>query len=98
VITIKKLTLVILIISLGFAIAGCSAKEEISSADEIDLSEELKTIEAFGLVKAEETKDIIIDFPAIVEEAHVKEGQHLSLNNPIFTLDLSEYGMQILNK
>jgi len=98
VITIRRLTLIILIVCLGLVTSGCSPKEEISSAQEVDLSEESKIIEAFGLIKAEESKDIIIDFPAIVNEVHVKEGQYISFEDPIFTLDLSEYESQITSK
>ena len=95
---IKKMTIVILVACLGFFISSCSPEKEISTIEEVDLSQELKVIEAFGLVKAEESKDVIIDFPAVVQEVLVNEGQKLSLNDPILTLDLSQYQSQISDK
>ncbi|WP_242661305.1 HlyD family secretion protein [Alkaliphilus metalliredigens] len=96
--TIKKMTLVISIVFLGFLMVACSKDEEISNVEEVDLSHELKIIEAFGLIKAEESKDIIIDFPAVVQEVLVKDGQHIGFHTPILTLDLSEYQSQITDK
>ena len=98
VVKIQKLTFLILIVCLGFFVSSCSPKKEIPTIDEVDLSQELKVIEAFGLVKAEESKDVIIDFPAVVQEVLVKEGQKLSLNDPILTLNLSQYQSQISDK
>lgn len=96
--TIKKLFFFLVIICIGILMVSCSPKEEITSTEEVDLSNELKIIEAFGLIKAEESKDVIIDFPAVVQEILVKEGQHIRLHDPILTLDLSQYQLQILDK
>jgi len=97
-ISLKKLNLVILCICLAIFTASCSPKEEVSAVDEVDLSSESKVVEAFGFVKAEESKDVIVDFPAIVLDVLVEEGQHVGHREPIMTLDLSEYQSQISNK
>lgn len=94
----KKITLIILIISLITITAGCSNKGAEADVEEVDLSQELKVIEAFGLVKSQETKNIIIDFPASVKEVFVKEGQLIGLGDPIMTLDLSEYLSKVASK
>ncbi|WP_244272644.1 HlyD family secretion protein [Natronincola peptidivorans] len=94
----RNIILVLLVISLAFIVTGCSGNGEETHVEEVDLSQELKTVEAFGLVKAEETKNIIIDFPATVEEIFVKEGQQISFQDPIFTLDFPQYVSEIFNK
>ncbi|WFA08639.1 efflux RND transporter periplasmic adaptor subunit [Tissierella sp. Yu-01] len=88
---IKKITLIILIIYMGVFGASCSKGEDISAVQEVDLSDEAQTVEAFGVIRVDESKDVIIDFPAIVQEVIAKEGQHLGLYDPILTLDLSDY-------
>lgn len=77
---------------------GCSTKNDEPAAVEVDLSQESKEIEAFGLVKTEESKYITIDFPAEILEVLVKEGQHVTYNEPIMTFDLSQYESQISEK
>lgn len=77
---------------------GCSSKGEEPATVEVDLSQESKEIEAFGVVKAEDTKYITIDFPAEILEVLVKEGQHVTYNDPILTFDLSMYESQLLEK
>ncbi len=94
----KKLILAIISICLLITAAGCSTREDEPATAEVDLSGELKEVEAFGLVKAEESRDIIIDFPAIVSEVLVKEGQHVSMHDPILTLDSAQYESQLSNK
>lgn len=94
----KKLILAIISICLLITAAGCNTREDEPATAEVDLSGELKEVEAFGLVKAEETRDIIIDFPAIVTDVLVKEGQHVNLHDPIMVLDLTQYESQLLNK
>ena len=87
----KKLSAIILIIGLSILMVSCNGDEETSLVEEVDLSSEMKEIEAFGIVKAVESKDVIIDFPAKVLDVIAIEGQHLGLNDPILTLDLSDY-------
>lgn len=93
-----KYALVLIIIFLAIIISSCSKENETPTTVEVDLSKESKEIEAFGIVKAEDYKDIIIDFPAVVSEILVKEGQHVGLHEPILTLDLSQYQSQIQNE
>lgn len=95
---IKSIALTILIISIGVFGIGCSKNEDISTIEEIDLSDEIKIIEAFGLVKADETTDVIIDFPAKVLEVIVEEGHYIGLNDPILSLDLFDYHTMVSDK
>lgn len=91
---LNKLCLITAIIFL-IIITGCNSKKQESATMEVDLSQETKEIEAFGLVKAEETKYITIDFAAEILEVLVKEGQHVNYNDPILKLDLSQYESQL---
>lgn len=92
---LRKLSIVLLVICFIITMSGCSKKQEVTTVEEVDLSHESKTIEAFGTVKAEESKDVVIDFESVVTDVLVKEGQHVALNEPILTLDLSKYLSQI---
>ena len=48
-------------------------------------------IEAWGEVKYTRMENISIDFPSIVTDVSVKEGDRVTLGQPLVTLDLSEY-------
>ncbi len=48
-------------------------------------------LEAWGEVKVDKTYAISIDFPSIVTDIKVKEGDHVSLGQELVTLDISEY-------
>lgn len=87
-----------LILTLIIVSFGCNNNGEETLVEEVDLSEELKTIEAFGLVKSQIKKNVVIDFPATVKEVLVNQGQQLSLGDPIMTLDMSEYITEVSNR
>ena len=91
---LKKIILV-LIILLSLSMYGCTPKESAAPAEEIDLSQEKKIIESFGIIKAEDSTDIIIDFTSVVTDVPVNNGQHIRLNDPVLTLDMSQYEAQI---
>ncbi|MEL7646655.1 MAG: efflux RND transporter periplasmic adaptor subunit [Sedimentibacter sp.] len=93
---LRKIVSITAIICLVF-MAGCSREKEAAAAEEIDLSQESKEIEAFGIIKAEETKDVVIDFTSMISDVLVKEGQHVGLHEPLLTLDLSNYHTQVQN-
>lgn len=92
---LRKIVSITAIICLVF-MAGCSREKE-AAAEEVDLSQESKEIEAFGIIKAEETKDVVIDFTSLISDVLVKEGQHVGLHEPVLTLELSNYHTQVLN-
>lgn len=91
---LKKIILV-LIILLSLSMYGCTPKESAAPVEEIDLSQEKKIIESFGIIKAEDSTDIIIDFTSVVTDVPVNNGQHIRLNDPVLTLDMSQYEAQI---
>lgn len=95
---IKKCVIVFTIIFSTIIMSSCSKGKEAPATIEVDLSKESKKIEAFGVVKADDFKDVIIDFPAVILEVLVKEGQRVGLNEPILTLELSPFESQIQDK
>jgi multidrug resistance efflux pump len=48
-------------------------------------------IDAWGEVKYTRVEDISVDFPSVVTDVLVKEGERVKLGQPLVTLDLSEY-------
>lgn len=48
-------------------------------------------IDAWGEVKYTRMEDISVDFPSVVTDIPVKEGDRVTLGQPLVTLDLSEY-------
>jgi len=57
--------------------------------------QEKTSIEAFGVVKATNVVNINLDFSARVRELYVKEGQRVTLGQPLLALDVDEYRSQI---
>ena len=88
-----KVALLLIIIITG--VVGCNAESPQTTVEEVDLSQERSSIEAFGMVKPEEFMDIIIDFNSLVKEVPVNEGQYLNLKEPILLLDMSQYEAEI---
>ncbi len=90
-----RIKAVLMIIVIIISAVGCKAENPQTTVEEVDLSQERKSIEAFGVVKPEEFMDIIIDFISVVKEVQAYEGQYLKLNEPILLLDMSQYEAEI---
>lgn len=93
--TKRKFAVMSAIMCLVLIITSCNKSEETSQVEEVELSDKSTVIEAFGIVKAERSKDVIIDFPAVVSDVPAKEGQHVRFDEPIIILDLTMYQAQI---
>ena len=84
------------IVLLGIAtIVGCGANETVeeTTAEITEVTKE--TIEVFGKIEAPEVQEIHIDFPAIVEEVLVEEGQSVKKGDVLLKLDYSQYLSEI---
>lgn len=90
-----KIKVVLMLIIVIISAVGCNVEGSETTVEEVDLSHERSSIEAFGVVKPEEFMDIIIDFNSVVNEVSVNEGQYLNLNDPILLLDMSQYKAEI---
>jgi len=54
-------------------------------------------IEAAGKIKAKDTNNIILDFPATIQAIPVKDGQRVSQGDELATMDFHEIDQQILD-
>ena len=83
--------LVILSVMLGifyYQKSNTSAQETMDIAESANQAAE---IDAWGEVKYTRMEDISIDFLSVVTDILVKEGERVTLGQPLVTLDLSEY-------
>jgi len=90
---IKKITLFLLINSLAFMTACGNNKINETTAEAAPVIDNF--VEAFGIVKAGKLKNITLDFPATIKSIHVSDGQKVTLNESLITLDLSNYNKQL---
>lgn len=57
-----------------------------------------QTVEAFGVVKAREYKDLNLEFPAQIIKVPVKDGQHVSKGETLIYLNTSDFQSQLKSK
>jgi len=93
---IKILLLIILLLT-ALISTGCSKKTEKEEAVANTVIE-ANTVEAFGVVKALDERNILIDFPAQIEKIEVKEGQLVKKDSTLLTLNIDGYLRLIENK
>jgi multidrug efflux pump subunit AcrA (membrane-fusion protein) len=101
----KKFKLNLIIAALGTVIllSGCGKKEEEAANTKPAVVKETKNVvEASGVVKALNSKNIVVDMPTSitvkVEGLEVKEGQNVKKGDKLVKLDLSEYNSLITQK
>ena len=66
-----------------------------SAAPQVESSAEHTEIVVWGEVKYTRMEDISIDFPSFVTKVEVQEGEKVTLNQPLVTLDLAEYNRNV---
>lgn len=81
----------ILIIALTIFIQRKNRIEAIKAADIQISTNHAAEIEAWGEVLYSRIESIIIDFPVTVTNVQVKEGERVTLGQPLVTINLSEY-------
>ena len=92
------------IISLIIMTVGCSNKNEDTSKNKdkgMQAEEAIKNknvVEAFGSIKANDIKNIVVDFSTAIEKIHVKEGQQVKQGDVLVTLDMSGYRAELKGK
>ncbi|HYH04079.1 MAG TPA: biotin/lipoyl-binding protein, partial [Bacillota bacterium] len=57
-----------------------------------------QTVEAYGIIKAREYKDINLDFPAQIVKVPVKDGQHVKLGEALIYLNIDDFKALIKSK
>jgi len=84
--------ILIMLIAVGIISFNTARADKAQSFETISSSlEQDDRLNFWGEVKYERIYDISIDFPAIVTDIKVKEGDHVSLGQVLVTLDMSEY-------
>jgi HlyD family secretion protein len=79
--------------------AGCKRQAAPKSAAPLHKQVAVKqTVEAFGVVKAREYKDLNLEFPAQITKVPVKDGQHVSRGETLIYLNTSDFQSQLKNK
>lgn len=86
----------------SFLIASaCSDKDvskTVSTPKQAAAQAKDNVVEAPGKIKANDSKNIILDFSASVQTVHVKGGQHVKQGDELITLDIHDIKQQIFNK
>lgn len=90
---------VILLVALSitiFIFSACTTKQEntvLNTTEEIQ-----QEVNASGIVKAKVVKDLVVDFPGIIKQVNVSEGQKVKKGDSLFVIDIFDYQLQIANK
>jgi len=90
----RKILGMILVAAMLF-MPGCSEKKENSTPTSSDVVERLTTVDTFGIVKAKDVKDIYVDFPAIIEDIPIKNGQTVNKGDVLSVINYDEFKSQI---
>ena len=94
----RKSLLVILMIGAVIMYTGCSKSEANVEAEAAPVSEQEKTVEAFGIIEALEIENISLDIGAEVERVSVKEGQQVKKGDVLLSLNMKDYMESIKSK
>lgn len=77
--------------------AGCSTQS--SNADTMNTQPpQVETVDTFGIVKSTDVTDIWFDFPAIINEVNIKEGQKVKKGDVLLTINYDAYLNEINSK
>ncbi len=95
-----KKSMYIWAISLVLILNGCGGVKEASSAAANQNTEikESQGIEAWGEVAYLDGYEVTIDFPAVITEIYVKEGDRVSKGDKLFCIDYEDYKQSIAKK
>ena len=94
----RKSILVLLMIGILVMSAACSKPAEDAAAEVTPTPVPEKSVEAFGIVEANEIENISLDIGAEVESVNVKEGQQVKKGDVLLSLNIKEYMESIKSK
>jgi multidrug resistance efflux pump len=90
---IYKFILLCCLIILG----GCgNSNNNTNSANNTEIQEELSAIEIFGSVHPNKIENIILSFPAQINEVHIKNGQQVNRGEVLITLSTKEAELELI--
>lgn len=91
----KKIIILLAILLLS---AGCTSNKDNAVTSTAVKKEMAQTVDTFGVVKSNDIKDIYIDFPVLVENILVKEGQKVKKGDALIKINYEDYKSQIKDK
>lgn len=93
----KKILLPLLALGLLLSATACG-KGAAAASPSTAATEQAQYVEAYGIVKSTDIRNITLEFQAPVEKIHIKEGERVKNGQRLVTLDLSEALSQLENK
>jgi multidrug resistance efflux pump len=93
----KKIILSVLFIGILSVLGGCKAQKKEAQADVIDLGAQPKSqiVEAYGVIKASDVRDVSIGFNVSIDRITVKNGQKVTSGDTLMVLDTQDYEVQL---
>jgi HlyD family secretion protein len=85
-------------ILIGVLVTSAGCKKQIKKTTTAKSIEIKQVVEAFGIVKSRDYKDINLDFPAQIQKVPVKNGQNVKLGEPLINLNTNNFQALIKNK
>ena len=93
----KKIAVLLIIILAMVATSACGTKKPKTSPVTTPKNV-VQTVDAFGVIKAKDSKNISVDFSAKVKNIYIKEGQKVKSGDSLIQLDLTDYKSQLSAK
>lgn len=78
--------------------AGCSTQNSNAGAMNTQQPQKAETVDTFGIVKSTDVTDIWFDFPAVINEVNIKEGQRVKKGDVLLTINYDAYLNEISSK
>ena len=94
----RRKLLAILMIGTVLLSAACSKPVKDAAAEAAPTPEAKRTVEAFGIIEANDIENISLDIEAGVEKVSVKEGQQVKKGDILLSLNMKAYMEQIKTK
>ena len=93
----KKIIILAMLVGVISLLGACKAEEAAGVADTITLGAQPadKVVEAYGVIKALDIRNITIDFPAIIDQINVKDGQMVQKGDELMSLNIEDFQAQI---
>lgn len=78
--------------------AGCSTQSSSADAMNTQPPQKLESVDTFGIVKSTDVTDIRFDFPSVVNEVNIKDGQRVKKGDILLTINYDAYLNEINSK
>ncbi len=78
--------------------AGCSTQSSNAGTMNTQPPQKVETVDTFGIVKSTDVTDIWFDFPAVVNEVNIKEGQKVKKGDVLLSINYDAYLNEINSK